>query len=225
MRKLTFFMAALVGLVLLTSCDGDNGTYMTSKDKRWYAGEDGSKLRGYIDENGKMVISANYIMVLPFSCGWAWVYEDGEDQFIDKDGKSVIPDPFPGDDYFYFNRIRFVEDGKIGMYDENWKVVIPADYKILGCGTEDGLIRFTEDGKEYGYLDKDGKVVIQEQFSEADNFAGGIAVVVERKDYEYRYGVIDKKGNFLIDYQKKYLYNLGEGRVAFKNASTGKYGM
>ncbi|MBQ2540708.1 MAG: WG repeat-containing protein [Paludibacteraceae bacterium] len=224
MKNFKFFFAALVGLVLLTSCDGDNGTWQTSKDKRWWAGEDGTNLFGYIDENGKMAISANYASVCAFSCGWAWALEDGEKQFIDKDGKSVIPDPFPYDDFFYFNRIRFKEDGKYGMYDENWKVVIPAEYKYLGSCTEDGLIAFSEDG-EYGYLDKDGKVVIQEQFYDVYSFAGGIAVVFEKKDDEYRYGIIDKKGNFLVDFQKKFLKNLGEGRVAFQNASTGKFGM
>ena len=69
MRKSIFFFAALLGLVLLTSCDGDNGTYMTSKDKRWWAGEDGSSLMGFIDENGKMVISTNYSSASYFSCG------------------------------------------------------------------------------------------------------------------------------------------------------------
>ena len=225
MKNFKFFFAALVGLVLLTSCDGDNGTYLTNKDKRWWAGEDGSSLIGFIDENGKMVISANYSGVYEFSCGWARVTEEGEKQFIDKDGKSVIPDPFPFDSYFNFNRIRFEEDGLYGMYDENFKVVIPAEYKYLGPCTEDGLIWFSEDGKEYGYLDKDGKVAIPEQFYDAFSFAGGIAGVQEKKGDEYRYGIIDKKGNFLIDYQKKYLFNMGEGRVGFENASTGKYGM
>ena len=225
MRKLTFFLAALVGLVMLTSCDGDGGTMYTNKDNRWPAGEDDSELYGYIDENGKMVISANYTMVCSFSCGWARVIEDGESQFINKDGKSVIPDPFPWDNTFCYNRIRFKEDGKCGMYDENFKVVIPAEYDWLGSNSEDGLISFSEDGKEYGYLDKDGKVVIPEQFLYAYSFAGGIAVVVEKKDDDNRYGVIDKKGNFLIDYQKKDLSNMGEGRVAFYNSSTSKYGM
>ena len=222
MRKLTFFLAALLGLVLLTGCDDSHGTPETSNDKRLYAGEDGSLLYGYIDENGKMAISANYVSAFQFSCGWAGVFEDDEFQFIDKDGKSVIPDPFPCDIFFYFNRIRFKEDGMYGMYDENWKVVIPAEYKELGYGTEDGLIAFSEDGKEYGYLDKDGKVVIPEQFADAYSFAGGIAVVIDENGH---YGVIDKKGNFLIDFQKKSLYNLGEGRVGFENASTGKYGV
>ena len=222
MKKIFLFTAALVGLVLLTACDGDNGTYLTSKDKRWAAGEDGPILMGYIDENGKMVISANYSSAWSFSCGWAAVFEGGEKQFIDKDGKSVIPDPFPQDDFFYFNRIRFKEDGMYGMYDENFKVVIPADYKSLGECSEDGLIWFSEDGKEYGYLDKDGKVVIPEQFDLTYNFADGIAVV---KDKNAHYGVIDKKGNFLVDFQKKELQNLGEGLVSFKNASTGKWGM
>ena len=225
MKKIFLFTAALVGLVLLTSCDGDGGTRYTNKDKRWWAGEDGSALRGYIDENGKMVISANYSGANSFSCGWACVQEDGESQFIDKDGKSVIPDPFPFESYFNFNRIRFKEDGLYGMYDENFKVVIPAEYKYLGSCTEDGLIWFSEDGKEIGYLDKDGKVVIQEQFYNAENFAGGIAVVAEEKDGNFRYGVIDKKGNFLIDYQKKWLSNMGEGRVCFYNDNTSKFGL
>ena len=125
---------------------------MTSKDKRWWAGEDGSSLMGFIDENGKMVISTNYSSASYFSCGWAKVEEDKEKQFIDKDGKVAIP----------------------------------------------------------------------EQFFAAYSFAGDIALVVDEND---RYGVIDKKGNFLIDFQKKYLLNMGEGRVAFYNYSTSKYGI
>ena len=208
--------------MLLTGCDDNHGTPETSNDKRWYAGEDGSLLYGYIDENGKMAISANYADVYSFSCGWALVEEDGDYQFIDKEGKSVIPDPFPHDAYFYFNRIRFTEDGMFGMYDENWKAVIPAEYKYLGFGTKDGLICFSEDGKEFGYMDKDGKVVIPEQFFGAEDFADGIAVVMNE---DYHYGVIDKKGNFLIDYQKKSLGNRGEGRVCFYNSNTYKWGL
>ena len=49
-------------------------------------------------------------------------------------------------------------------------------------------------GGKYGYMDKNGKMVIEPQFEEGFEFHEGIAIV--KKDGKY--GFIDKTGNFII---------------------------
>ena len=59
-------------------------------------------------------------------------------------------------------------------------------------GFSDGLARVKQNGK-YGYIDKNGKMVIQPQFNDARNFSDGLAMV--RQNGKYRY--IDKSGNMI----------------------------
>ena len=101
MKNFKFFFAALLGLVLLTSCDGDGGTAMTNKDHRWYAGEDGSKLRGYMDDNGNEIVSAKYDNIWPFTCGLAKVEKNGKWGYINTKGEEVIPCRYENSGYFY----------------------------------------------------------------------------------------------------------------------------
>lgn len=232
MKKVLFMALALVSAMMFTACDPDSKTPTGDKTKLWPAGVDGENLYGYINKSGEMVIKANFKRANGFSCGWALVLdEDNEYAYIDKDGKKAKGAEADSYSEFYYDRARFGEgssysDRLYGMWDKDFQEVIPADYKYLGNNSNDGLIVFSEGGKKYGYLDEKGKVVIEEEWDDADGFDDGIAVVYEvNSSNEARYGVIDTKGNELIEMQKKSLYNLGEGRIAFYNDTKKKYGM
>lgn len=231
MKKVLFMALALVSAMMFTACDPDTKTPDGDKTKLWPAGVDGENLYGYINKSGEMVIKANFKDANYFSCGWALVLdEDGEYAYIDKDGKKARGAEADYYRPFYYDRARFGEKGSngtlYGMWDTDFQAIIPADYKSLGNNSNDGLIYFSEDAKKYGYLDEKGKVVIPDDFDYAYSFDDGIAVVVEvNSSDEARYGVIDTKGNELIEMQKKSLYNLGEARVSFYNDSKNKYGI
>ena len=220
MKKL-FYVFAMVGAVLLTSCDPNSLTPTGDATKLWPAGGEETGHWGFIDANGKMVIPADYMEAHGFSCGWSFVVtEDDEEAFIDKDNKQHSLDgKYPLSDFFYYNRIIFREDGKYGLLDENFKEIVPAEYDDLDGVGDNAFVGF-EDGKLWGYLDANGKEVIGADFKHGDPFAGGFAVVADGEGY----GVIDEKGKYLIEPQKKYIYNLGEGLLAFESSNE-KYGL
>lgn len=231
MKKALFMACALVAGFALTSCDSDRLTPTGDTTKLWVAGEDDSNLLGYINGSGKMVIPANYQTAYGFSCGWALVKEDGEYMYIDANGKPAknMPEADGYYNYFYYNLVTFKIDGLLGKWDTNFKEVVPAEYKSLGMNTDAGLMWFSEDGKELGFLNEQGKQVIEPQFSFCSSFEDGICVVGVNKTVdsqtERRYGVIDTKGEYLISPQKKELENMGEGRIAFYNSTTKKWGI
>lgn len=231
MKKVLFMACALVAGFALTSCDSDRLTPTGDTTKLWVAGEDDSNLLGYINGSGKMVIPADYQTAYNFSCGWALVKEDGEVMYIDANGKPAknLPEADTYYSYFYYNMVTFKIDGLQGKWDNNFKEVIPAEYKSIGINTDAGLMWFTEDGKEYGFINEKGKQVIEPKFDYCSSFEDGICVVGVNKTVdsqtEMRYGVIDTKGEYLISPQKKEIYNMGEGRIAFYNSTTKKWGI
>ena len=203
----------------------------TDRTQLWPAGESSSQLWGFVNKSGNMELRANYDQTFGFSCGWALVLEDKEYKFIDKNGKTgkVMDVSEMVSAYFYYNLLPF-KDGKLyGLYDNMFNVVIPAEYSNLNIG-DNGLIAFCEDGKDkYGYMDKNGKVVIEPEWTYAGGFRDGIAIVATVQkgsdgSNTYQYGAIDKSGKYLIELQKNGLFNMGEGRIGFQKSS-GKVGM
>ena len=234
MKKL-FYLVALFAAVVFTACDGSSvQTPEGDKTKLWPAGKKDSKLWGFMDKNGNLEIAAKYDVVYGFSCGWALVKEDGEYLFIDKSAKnkhSVDKDELYGEDpFFYYNYIRFKDGDYVGMWDKNFAVVIPADYNFLGAPTADKLVAFSEDfwddDEGCGYLDMNGNVAIEPQWYYADDFVDGMAVVevIKRNgdDDVIKDGIINKKGEYIVEPQKNYLYSMGENRFAM-GKSNGKY--
>lgn len=217
---------ALVSAMMFTACDPDTKTPEGDTTKLWPAGVNGETLYGYINKSGDMVIKANYDRAYGFSCGWALVAEGSDKTYIDKNGKSAkVPDTDTYYTYFYHDYITFKEGGLFGKWDNNFVVAIPADYKAIGMTADNGYCFFSEDGKKYGFLDKNGKVVIADDYDYTATFDEGICVVGETKSDEMRYAVIDTKGNELIEMQKKNLYMLGDSRIAYYNDSKKKCGM
>ena len=220
MKKTLFFSALMLGALVLAGCQ-QNGTPQTDSTKLWPAQEDESSEWGYIDQNGKMKVAAKYSDASGFSCGLALVYDGSDAKYLNNSGKVVSAGMPSSDSYndFYFDVAVINDGGERAFMDKNFKKLFSPKFASLSSMSADGLAYFREkDEKLYGYCDKKGEIKIKASFDDADAFAGGIAVVVSRNEEtgEYRYGIIDTKGNFTLDYQKQPLYNLGEGLVAFQ---------
>ena len=220
--KKYFYLIALIAAVVFTACDSSSvQTPDGDKTKLWPAGKKDSKLWGFMDKNGNLEIAPKYDYVWGFSCGWALTVVDGEYQFIDKSGKNKHSVDKEELDlyYFFYNYCTFQDGEYYGMWDKDFSVVIPADYKYLGMPSADKLVAFSEDKSDdegCGYLDMKGKVAIEPQWHEADDFVEGMAVVVVKKgkddDVSYKYGIINKKGEYIVEPQKNELLSLGENR-------------
>lgn len=132
---------------------------------------------GFIDRSGNMIIPPQFQDAEPFHEGIASVEKNGGWGAIDKDGNVVIE--------FTHYRVGSFEDGVAvaetgtGFYVINKggkKLTSPMKYKIVRNFSE-GLAVFSEDGKTFGYLDRNGTIVIPPQFTRADYFNQGVAFV------------------------------------------------
>ena len=222
MKKSLFFSVLMLGALVFAGCQKEE-TPQTDTTKLWRAQEDKGTDYGYINEKGKFIISAKFLSASSFSNGYAYVKEGINDDyaFIDKTGKVVLAEANDYDGVFY-NGVCIYRDGKdYGYIDKSFKTVCVPQFAVLSEMTADGLALCLEQGESLlAYCDKNGKIVIPAQFQYASPFAGGVAVVVEvDKEGVERYGLINTKGNFVVDYNKTPMRNLGEGMIAFLNSS------
>jgi hypothetical protein len=147
---------------------------------------------GFIDETGKYVIEAKFVMVKPFSEGLAAVvFKENESAYatvgyIDQSGRVVIPPQFSG------------EGSAMGDFSEGL-----------------AAIHVYKDRKDqWGYIDKSGKVVIQPQFTAAGPFSQGRAIVGIAEpawSIDYKWGVIDTEGRWIAKPQYQSAHEFSEG--------------
>jgi hypothetical protein len=140
-----------------------------SVSNHWY--------HGFINTKGKQVIEPKYWDLGQFCEGLACARLDSTTEFgyLKPDGNWGIPPAFRGASDF--------SDGLAAVL----------------CSVR----LFTNDGRSYldrhwGFINKTGKTVIKPQFYKVYPFNGGLACVVKKENGQEKYGVIDKKGNFII---------------------------
>jgi hypothetical protein len=150
---------------------------------------DGKKW-GYIDTTGKFIIQPKYDGAWPFAEGMAAVYsiaatkEGVQDPvgFIDLGGKMVIEPRFTYSGlpwcYHFREGLAVIQVGDYsGMINQKGDFLIKPNCSFIGeC--HEGLIVFQENlDKPFGYMDKQGKIVIKPQFHAAGYFSNGLASV------------------------------------------------
>ncbi|MGE5761430.1 MAG: WG repeat-containing protein [Gemmatimonadota bacterium] len=157
--------------------------------------EDDDDRGRYVDPEGKLVIEGDFESPEVFFDGLARVKRDGKYGFIDREGRYVVPPKF--DEAL----LRFSRDRTVAVHDgQAWLVDLQGrDIASLGAwrwpnlGSEegfddiashvgysdffaDGLIPWQRDGR-WGYVDLDGRWVIEPQFEMAQPFHAGRASV------------------------------------------------
>jgi WG containing repeat len=221
--KLGKSIGYLLTIVLLSSC---NHSYSPSIDpkptpittnlnsERFIFIRD--KKFGYIDLNGKIVIPAQFDLAEKFSEGLAKVTIGKKCGFIDRNGKIVIPIQFDEDRVGGFSEgLAIVEiGGKDGFIDTKGNMVIPPQFRNASS-FKNGLAKVQIDlplkggttlnpngvvnlNGSSGYIDRSGKIVIQPQFVNADDFSEGLAAVDVDPG---KYGYINTTGKVVIPFQ------------------------
>lgn len=161
------------------------------------------------------------------SLGYAKVESSRKCGYIDKRGKYIIPVLYDDLGEFKENLVSCKINGKLGFINEKGKIVIPpifdfpqfeenfSDEEFYFADSfefSEGLARVKSNGY-FGYIGKDGQFKIKPTFALARNFINGYAVVaIEdtvvdtsadnssffRKQIRKSFGIIDKKGNWVI---------------------------
>lgn len=145
-------------------------------------------LWGYINEEGRVVIEPTYLWAHPFV-----------------DDKALV-EVSPGH-YGVINK-----DGKlIGDLGKDNVIAMSDDTVIFLRNTGDYTTR-------YGYKTLDGEILLDAIYFDAQKFENGLAIVNGAQDYSNKYGVINKKGEFVIAPKYSQITSLGEGIYAVPKA-------
>ena len=128
--------------------------------------------------------------------------------FIDRTGHFRIQPRFDGADEFS-DEVAYVWlwDGRqrhSGIVDTSGKFTELPETNGYHVAFHDGLARFqSPSGQErnYGYMDKTGRIVIPPQFFDSGHFSEGLAWVAVLKEGKWLYGFIDKTGKMVIEPQ------------------------
>ena len=207
-----------------------------------------TKLRGFVDKNGKWVIKPQFEFCGKFSEGLCWVTtpeSDGSIGFIDTTGKIVIPCLFewPGESQpndFHEGLCAVMVDGTHEFFtfiNTKGKIVFNSLYRYQANFSE-GLagvreaVQITEDEDFYdfydGFIDKTGKMVIEMEEDDMPCLCGEFHDGVVKILHSNRAWFIDKAGNKLFDLDGEDYYIIddlyfSEGLVSV-TASNGQKG-
>lgn len=156
---------------------------------------------GYINKIGDVVIPGKYSSGGCFSEGWVNVKFNGKWGFVDKHGKIVLPFVFDNADPFKKGRAKVTYNGNEILISKDWKE--PIDYERLELFPKKG-----KNGK-YGYVDKNGKVFIDFQYSDVSSFSEDLANV----KHDTKWGFVNKDGKVVIPFVFDYAYPFKNGRA------------
>ena len=155
---------------------------------------------GFINTAGELVIPYEWDDVRFFREGLVAVQKDGKWGFLNGAGELVIPCQWNYCSYGFINGLARVsnEDGGGRYYfiDQAGEVVLTVTSANMGNGFYDGLAYISRDGM-YGYIDREGKMVIPFQWEYATDFHNGTAMV-KRSGLWY---CIDVNGEILFCYE------------------------
>lgn len=222
MKKSVLFAALVFVAAMFVGCQGGL-TPETSTVKLFPAGNADGSFIGYIDDKGKMAIPAQFNTCGLFSCGFARVVLSNRIYFVDT--KGTIQNRVPMLDNcgaFYYNASNYQVNNLWGMMDTNFETIIQPAYFGLGRMSDVGLAMVRPTSKDkWGYLNKEGRLIVAPQFDEAYSFSDGLAIVRVGD----KYGAIDKSGNFAINAVWDGLQECGEGRMVFYDNAAKKCGL
>lgn len=81
---------------------------------------------------------------------------------------------------------------------------------LSACSTDDFELIAFKDGEKWGFVNWEGEIVINPQFSEAHNFSEGLAVVANKSG---EFGYVDEEGSIVISQQYLEATGFKEGKA------------
>lgn len=167
------------------------------------------KKMGFVNTEGQEIIPCKYYGSNAFTEGLACVslYDSEMYGFIDKQGKEVIPLKFKqtGTSSFKNGMARAQVNGKTVLIDKKGDVVFRTDKGNIQGVSGDMILVFTKPNRKgWGWLSFENEFVIDPIYEHATNFNESGYAMVEKNGL---YGLIDKKGNILLDHKYQSIYS------------------
>jgi hypothetical protein len=127
---------------------------------------------GFVDSSGQLVIDTDFIEAQEFHEGYAHVrLNSHKEGLIDRQGDFVSDPKFLRDEEAHdgLTRFRSFSAKKEGFLDEAGCVAIEPKFKEVRRFAH-GLARIKGLNGKYGFIDKQGKIVVRAQFEDARDF-------------------------------------------------------
>lgn len=198
--KNLFILSSLLFLSLLLVSCGDNA----SQEVSLVPVKNGKEYQ-YIDKEGKIIINPQFSEASAFRDGIALVRTSGENAkwgYINEEGKYQIAASYINATIFSEGLAWVVtESGAPTAIDPNGEIKITLQDAETVKIFKEGLAAFSilKDGEyQWGFVDAEGKVVINPQFSATGNFSDGKCAVLNK---DGKWGYIDKEGTLVISFQ------------------------
>jgi hypothetical protein len=143
------------------------------------------KAWGFVDLTGALVLPHRFAAIGGFSRGRAIVVNERQKGgVIDRDGREILP--------MVYHRIALLDDGdepllrvvddrkagaaRMGLYDLDGRERLPATF-LWTSSFREGLCAVQLEGGKFGYVDREGKLVIDAVYDAAAGFVDGRAIV------------------------------------------------
>lgn len=173
-----------------------------------------------IDESGKELTAKAYFYIGDYQEGRVVCAEKDENGhllygYLNKRGKEVISPAYIAASHFSNGKaVVKMKAGGYALISLTGKELHTYPFAFVGsCGA--GLLAFQKNaGDQFGYIDEQGNIVIAPKFTEAQPFKDAGAIVKENN----RYGLIDRKGQYIFKPNYHHIFHLGEGRIAIGKA-------
>ena len=169
---------------------------------------------GYINRNGEIVIEPQFdYRAGDFSGGFAVVFLNERDLFIDKQGEAAFSEQFDNVSRFSGGLAPVEIGNKWGYIVSTGQMVIKPQFDHARCFSE-GLAAVKMNDK-WGFINKAGNIVIEPQFDSAFGIHEEIGIVrlVSKWGLLEKWGCIDKTGSIIIEpkfyYPPKFYGELG----------------
>lgn len=166
--------------------------------------ESGNKYQ-YVNAEGKILINPQFKNATLFRNGLALVQSGGDENkwgFISKEGLYKIPAIYKRATTFNEELAWVVpENGAPSVIDVNEKIrfTLPEAEEVRIFSEGLAGFRVISDGEtKWGFVDTNGKVVINPQFKDISMFSEGLCAV---QNDDRQWGYIDKTGKLVISYQ------------------------
>lgn len=130
---------------------------------------------------------------------------------VDKNANEIVPPIY--EDYFYIGDGRKVvgrnaEKEINDVWDLVTKTKITLPFKKADFHVSEDMIAFEGDGGLWGFCNTKGEIVLKPAYkSVSTEFVNGVVIVTNSEE---KYGVINKKGEQVIDYKFDYLSPCGK---------------
>lgn len=182
---------------------------------------------GYINEKGEFLIKPLYNLALEFQCnGLAVVEIDNLYGIINENQNYIVKHKYGFISDFSEERAIVIDNERFNIINEKGEELIPKteNYSYIG-NFKEGRAQYgvidSNKGYLYGYLDREGRVIIPAEYEYGNDFYEGKAVV---RIKENEYALINIKGEILNKYEYSSVGNLREGLLSFKKDMGEKYG-